>query len=56
MKETAGRAVLLKVHAALSFHEDNLRQVVDDNKHMMNFLLKITSKREEEKANTADTD
>ena len=25
VKETEGRAVLLKVHAALSFHEDNLR-------------------------------
>lgn len=56
LKETEGRAVLLKVHAALGFHEENLRRVVDDNKHMMRFLLKIATRKTEERANTADTD
>ena len=56
VKETEGSTVLLKVHAALGFHEENLRRVVDDNKHMMRFLLKISGKKLEERANTADTE
>ncbi len=50
----AGRAMMLKIYSALAFQDQAIKKVVNENVHMMKFMIKSAANKRKEEPSTSE--